>query len=168
MHRILKILLVSDLLIALVLAWQTFDTNLHFGKAWIFYHTEALMLMGGAQFGRHLAYWLYCYELLKVGKLMPQIINRDFSSGKDPMLNFQKKKTRQSLQSFNVGIIVLFASVIGIHMASSAFSAVMLTYVPQIIEAIVLGTALVSIRGCLNQLGDVYKQFAANETKMYL
>ena len=31
-----------------------------------------------------------------------------------------------------------------------------------------LGTALVSIRGCLNQLGDVYKQFAANETKMYL
>ena len=31
-----------------------------------------------------------------------------------------------------------------------------------------LGTALVSIRGCLNQLGDVYKHFAANETKMYL
>ena len=93
-HRILKILLVADLLIALVLAWQALDTNLHFGKAWIFYHTEALMLMGGAQFGRHLAYWLYCYELLKVGKLMPQIINRDFSSGKDPMLNFQKKKTR--------------------------------------------------------------------------
>jgi len=29
------------------------------------------MLMGGANFGRHLAYWLYCYEMLKVGKLIP-------------------------------------------------------------------------------------------------
>jgi len=38
LHRILRILFMSDLLIALVLMWQTFDTNLHFGKAWIFYH----------------------------------------------------------------------------------------------------------------------------------
>ena len=47
------------------------------------------MVMGGANFGRHLAYWFYCYELLKIGKLMPQIINKDFSgAGRDPMLNF--------------------------------------------------------------------------------
>ena len=52
------------------------------------------MLMGGANFGRHLAYWLYCYEMLKIGKLMPQVINRDFSSDKDPLLGLQKKKTR--------------------------------------------------------------------------
>ena len=93
-NRILKIILVSDLLIAIVLMWQSFDSTMHFGKAWIFYHTEALMLMAGANFGRHLAYWLYCYELLKVGKLMPQIINKDFKAGKNHMLNFQKKQTR--------------------------------------------------------------------------
>ena len=46
------------------------------------------MLMGAANFGRHLAYWLYGYEMLKVGKLITQVINRDFSSAKDPMLNF--------------------------------------------------------------------------------
>lgn len=129
-NRILKIILVSDLLIAIVLMWQSFDSTMHFGKAWIFYHTEALMLMAGANFGRHLAYWLYCYELLKVGKLMPQIINKDFKAGKNQMLNFQKKQTRQSLQNVNIGMIVLFASVIAIHMASSSFSAVMITYLP--------------------------------------
>ena len=48
-----------------------FDTTIHAGKAWIFYHQEALMVMGGANFGRHLAYWFYCYEMLKVGKLIP-------------------------------------------------------------------------------------------------
>ena len=88
------------------------------------------MIMGGANFGRHLAYWLYCYELLKVGKLMPQVLNRDFSTSRDPMLDFQKKKTRQSLQGFNVFMCVIFASVIGIHMASSSLTGVMLTYVP--------------------------------------
>lgn len=122
---------------------------MHFGKAWIFYHTEALMLMAGANFGRHLAYWLYCYEMFKVGKLMPQIINRDFSTGKDPMLNVQQKKTRQSLQNLNVGMIVLFGSVIAIHMASSSFSAVMITYLPQAVQAIVLCSSLVSIRASL-------------------
>lgn len=75
-------------MIMIVLIWQMFDTKLHVGKAWIFYHQEALMIMGGANFGRHLAYWLYCYELLKIGKLIPQVINRDFSPGTDPMLNF--------------------------------------------------------------------------------
>ena len=48
-----------------------FDTTVHSGKAWIFYHNEALMLMAGANFGRQLAYWLYCYEMLKVGTLLP-------------------------------------------------------------------------------------------------
>ena len=61
----------SDFLIIVVLAWQMFDTTVHSGKAWIFYHNEALMLMAGANFGRQLAYWLYCYEMLKVGMLMP-------------------------------------------------------------------------------------------------
>ena len=60
----------SDLLISVVLLWQVFDTAEHTGKAWLFYHTEALMLMGAANFGRHLAYWLYGYEMLKVGKLI--------------------------------------------------------------------------------------------------
>ena len=94
MHRILKILLVSDLLIMVVLLWQTFDTTIHFGQSWIFYHNEALMIMAGANFGRHLAYWLYCYELLKVAKLMPQVVKKDFAPAKDPMLNFPNKKTR--------------------------------------------------------------------------
>ena len=61
----------SDLMIMAVLLWQMFDTTIHAGKAWIFYHQEALMVMGGANFGRHLAYWFYCYEMLKVGKLIP-------------------------------------------------------------------------------------------------
>ena len=37
-HRILKIILLSDTLIMLVLLWQMFDTTEHTGKAWIFYH----------------------------------------------------------------------------------------------------------------------------------
>lgn len=38
------------------------------------------MVMGGANFGRHLAYWLYCYELLKVAKLVPAVIEKDFGA----------------------------------------------------------------------------------------
>ena len=37
-QRILRIILISDFLIMMVLLWQMFDTTIHVGKAWIFYH----------------------------------------------------------------------------------------------------------------------------------
>ena len=57
-------------------------------------------------------------------------MNKDFSSGKDPMLNFQKKKTRRNLSAFNIFMVILLACVVMIHMASSTFGGVMVTYVP--------------------------------------
>ena len=125
--------------------------------------------MGGANFGRHVAYWLYCYELLKVGRLMPQVLNRDFSASRDPMLDFQKKKTRQSLQGFNVFMCIAFASVIAIHMASSSLTGVILTYVPQTIQAGILCNALIHIRNSLNQLTEgAQSPFVPNERPMYI
>jgi hypothetical protein len=151
-----------------VLLWQMFDTTNHSGKSWIFVHNEALMLMAGGNFGRHTAYWLYCYELLKIARLMPKVVNKDFSSTRDPLLNFQKKKTRQNLLTLNVFMIVLFACVIMIHMASSSFAGVMITYVPQVVQVFALGHALVHIRGCLSQLSEASKgTFEVNERHMY-
>ena len=105
--------------------------------------------MGAANFGRHLAYWLYGYEMLKVGKLITQVINRDFSSAKDPMLNFQKKKTKQRLQGLNIFVITLIGSIITIHMSSSSFIGVLLTYLPQLILIFTLWTGLLRIRDTL-------------------
>ena len=125
--------------------------------------------MAGANFGRFLAYWLYSYELLKVGKLMPRIVNKDFSAQKDPMQGLQTKKTKQTLTGFNVLMVSLLFAVIFVHLASESILGVMLTYIPQIAQVATLGYAFVHIRGCMVNLGEAQgAQIAANEKRMYL
>lgn len=91
------------------------------------------MLMAGANFGRLLAYWLYSYELFKVAELMPQVVNKDFKSQKDPITSLEKKKVQQNLQGFNVLMIVVLSCAVLIHLASDSSIGVLLTYIPQIV-----------------------------------
>lgn len=127
------------------------------------------MLMAGANFGRFLAYWLYCFELLKVAELMPQVVNKDFKSQKDPLVSIQKKKSEQSLQGFNILMIVVLSCVVLIHLASESLVGVLLTYIPQIIQIGTLGYAFTHIRACMNTLSEVTgSTIAVNEKRMYL
>ena len=63
---------------------------------------------------------------------------------------------------------IVLASVIGIHMASSSFTGVIVTFIPQIVQLLTLGYAMVHIRDSINQLSKGSSgAFASNELRMY-
>lgn len=128
-HVILKILIGSNCLIMVLLVWQSFDPVLATGNGWLFDHQEALFLMASANFGRQVGYWLFTYELSKVSQLMPQILNKDFS-GRDPMLNFQKKRTMTNLRGANIFMVIFLGVVAIVHVLSQHVLGMVATLLP--------------------------------------
>ena len=118
--------------------------------------------MGMANFGRHLAQWVYSHELLKVALLLPFVTEKDLKA-KSSAVNQQQKQTKQRLHWINLCFVLALAFCQILHLTSSSLLSVIVTYIPWLVQIGTLMYSLTAMRRQILHLCEQTETFMLND-----